>query len=73
MELMIVSGTVAFVAGVAFLFFPNKLHQWSDLANRQLNQLDPTIRQHRVGAGLCLLAVGLFCFASTYYVWLRLH
>ena len=73
MILMVVSGTVALVFGVVFLFFPKKLNTWSELASRQLDQLDPTIMNHRYGAGLCLLAVGIFCLASAYYVWLRLH
>ena len=32
-----------------------------------------SVINHRIGTGLCLLATGLFCMASAYYVWLRLH
>ena len=73
MELMLISGAISLVFGVLFLFFPKTIHRWSELSNRKLSELDPTIMSHRIGTGLCLLAVGLFCLTSAYYVWLRLH
>ena len=73
MVLMMVAGAVSLIFGVVFIFFPQQLNRWSELASRQLNQLDPTIRNNRLGTGISLLAVGIFCIASAYYVWLRLR
>lgn len=73
MAVMIIAGVVSLLFGVVFLFAPELLKRWSDQVNRQLAQLDQTLMQHRVGTGLCLLAIGIFCFASVYYVWLYLR
>lgn len=73
MILMVISGAVAMVFGTMFLFFPKKLVHWSEMTTRQAGQFDPTLLNHRVATGICLLAVGIFCLSSAYYVWLRLQ
>lgn len=73
MVLMVVPGIVAVMFGVVLLCVPMWISRWNEVANRQLGQFDPAVLKYRFGVGLSLFAVGLFCFASAYYVWLRLH
>ncbi len=73
MVLMVVPGIVAVVFGAVLLCAPMWISRWNEVASRQLGQLDPVVLKHRFGVGLSLFAVGLFCFASASYVWLRLH
>ena len=73
MALMVVPGIVAVVFGVMLLCVPMWIHRWNEVASRPLGQLDPVVLKYRFGVGLSLFTVGLFCFASAYYVWLRLH
>ena len=73
MWMMVVSGIISLVFGMIFLLFPTQLRDWSQEMTRRLARLDPTVLDHRVGTGLCLMSSGVFCLASAYYVWLRLH
>jgi hypothetical protein len=59
--------------GALLLFCPHELSRWVASWNRRLAQPDKTILKHRVSTALCLLAIGVFCAVSAYYVWIRLH
>ena len=73
MLLMVVSGTISLIFGVIFLMAPWLLRYAKRSGARGWIDADTLLLNHRIATGLCLLAVGLFCFASVYYVWLRLH
>ena len=70
---MIVPGVVSVIFGVILLVAPrilkrkpegHHLHSWVDT--------DPFFFEHRLGVGLCLLLVGVFCLYSAFYVWQRI-
>lgn len=68
MVFMVLAGVVSVLFGVAYLAAPQVVNRWSQLANKPLPPLDGLLQQFRVGVGLTMLAVGLFCLASAYYV-----
>lgn len=70
---IVFAGAITLFFGVLFLVAPVRLEQWNKAAAREVGKLDALLRQYRLGAGLCLVTAGLFCFASAFYVWLRLH
>ena len=73
MVLMIGPGLVSLITGIMFLWAPKRLASTRPAAARSWITTDPFFQKHHVSAGICLIAVGLFCLSSAYYVWLRLH
>jgi len=70
--LMAIAGLAALLFGVVLLLSPSLITRLSEEVNRQLQNTDANVMRHRIAAGVCLVAVGLFCIASAYYVWVRL-
>ena len=73
MWLMVIPGIVSLVCGVMFFCAPKRLVLTKSAAPRSWIETDPFFMKHRISAGICLIAVGLFDLSSAYYVWLRLH
>jgi len=73
MWLMIGPGVISVVFGVIFLCAPQRLMQERPSPHRPLIPTDELFLNHRISAGICLIAVGVFCLLSAFYVWLRLH
>ena len=74
MLLMVVPGMIAVVFGVLFLCAPQWLPKTKPPADRRgWMALDPFLLAHRIPAGICFLAIGIFCLSSACYVWVRLH
>lgn len=70
---MIIPGTISLVFGLAFLMAPKRL-LWGNIgATRPAIATDTWFLKYHVCTGLCLIAAGVFCLASAYYVWLRVH
>ena len=70
---MIISGVVSSVFGAVFLCAPRWLAQ--PVARRGQVWIETTgfFLAHRISAGICFIAVGVFCLSSAWYVWLRVH
>jgi hypothetical protein len=73
MWLMMGSGTVSLVSGIVCLCAPRRLLKEKPPGARVLFWTDAFLLDHRVCAGICLIASGLFCLSSAFYVWLRLN
>ncbi len=73
MLLMIVPGVISLMSGILLLCAPQRLLSLKPASGRSWVATDPFFMKHRISAGLCLMAVAVFCLSSAYYVWLRLH
>lgn len=73
MLLMIIPGIISVVFGVIFLWAPKRLMQERPAPTKPLIDTDEMFLKHRISTGICLIAVGVFCLLSAFYVWLRLH
>ncbi len=69
---MILPGIIASIFGVLFLCAPHLVKSKRSSAKHWI-ETDTFFLQHRIGAGLCLIVIGVFCLSSAFYVWLRLH
>ena len=70
--LLTIPGVSSLGFGVAFLCAPRLLRSPHAHQARWI-ETDAFFIQYRISASLCLIAAGLFCLSSAYYVWLRLH
>ena len=70
---MILPGTSSLVFGFIFLVAPKRLLWGNIAATRPAIDTDPWFLKYHISTGLCLIAAGVFCLASAYYVWLRVH
>jgi len=70
---MILPGTISLVCGVIFLVAPKQLLLGNMGATRPAVETDPWFLKYHVSTGLCLIAAGVFCLVSAFYVWLRVH
>ena len=73
MLLMVIPGIISVVFGAIFLIAPQRLMQDKPPVQRPLIPTDELFLKHRLSAGICLIAVGVFCLLSAFYVWLRLN
>ena len=73
MWLMIFPGVISLVFGCIALAAPKRLMWGNIAATRPSIDTDAWFLKHHVSTGLCLIAGGIFCLASAFYVWLRLH
>ena len=73
MWLMIVPGVISVVFGVIFLCAPQRLMRERPTQQRPIIPTDELFLNHRISTGICLIAVGVFCLLSAFYVWLRPH
>ena len=72
MWLIIVPGIISTLFGIIFLIAPKQLMSEERPRGRQLIDVDSLCLEHRICAGLCLIAIGVFCLLSALYVWFRL-
>jgi len=70
---MIIPGTISVVFGLVFLAAPKRLLSGNIGATRPAVETNSWFLKYHVSAGLCLIAAGVFCLASAFYVWLRVH
>ena len=70
---MILPGAASLVCGLIFLIAPRLLLYGNIAATRPAIDTDVWFLKYHVSTGLCLIAAGVFCLASAYYVWLRVH
>ena len=72
MWFLILSGIVAFLGGVLFLFLPKTLQQLSDRVNSTINKIsvpiDDKVYKLRIGVGVSLLLVAGMLFFVVYYL-----
>ena len=73
MLLMVIPGIISLVFGVIFLTVPQRLLREKPTLQRALIETDEILLKHRISTGICLIAVGVFCLLSAFYVWLRLN
>ena len=73
MWFMIVPGIVSLVFGLVFILAPKVQMQDTPVRARPLISIDGVLLRHRIGTGICLIAVGAFCLFSAFYVWYRLY
>lgn len=70
------AGAVSLISGILFLFLPKYLHKLSDRANRMINRtvllVDKEAYKLRIGLGISMVLVSLFCFFVFYYL-IRKH
>ena len=71
MLLMVVPGCIALIFGVGFLCTPQLVKHHPP--TKSWIETDTFFLQHRISVSLVLVAMGLFCLSSAYYVWLRLR
>ena len=72
---MVIPGVVSLVCGVVLLAAPKRLLMVEKRLSgpRTVLETDLILLKHRLSGGICFLAIGVFCLASAYYVWLRLN
>ena len=72
--LMIMPGVISLIFGLLCLFAASRITEGRK-RSRAASWIDTDMifLKHRVGVGLCLIVIGLFCLSSAWYVWLRLH
>lgn len=73
MWLMVGCGAVALIGGILFLIAPDAFIQPGPPKGKVLFNTDAWLSDHRVCAGICLTAMGIFCLSSAVYVWMRLN
>ncbi len=73
MWLMVIPGVISLVFGAIFLIAPSRLMQEKPPVKRPIVEVDDLFLKHRLSTGICLIAVGVFCLLSAFYVWLRLN
>jgi len=70
---MIIPGVISVVFGFTLLFTPKRL-MWGNIgATRPAVDTNSWFLKYHVSTGLCLIAAGVFCLTSAFYVWLRVH
>ena len=70
---MIIPGVISVVFGLTFLVAPKRLLWGNMAATRPAIETDAWFLKYHVSTGLCLIAAGVFCLVSAFYVWLRVH
>ena len=74
MWLMVGPGVISIVFGLVFMWAPQGLvRQQRQGTKRHWIEVDALFLQHRICTGISLIAVGVFCLLSAFYVWMRLH
>ena len=73
MAFMIVPGVLTIIFGIIFIVAPQRLMSQREPHARPLISPDALFLDHRICAGICLIAIGVFCLLSSFYVWLRLN
>jgi len=72
MWFLILSGIVALLGGILFLFSPKTLHQLSSKINATINKMsvpiDEKVYKLRIGVGISLLLVAGLLFFIAYYL-----
>lgn len=72
MWFLILSGIVAFLGGVLFLFFPNTLRNLSVKISQGMNRvfapIDDKVFKLRIGVGISLLLTSFMIFFVVYYL-----
>ena len=72
MWFLILSGVVALLGGILFLFSPKILHQLSNKINATINKMsvpiDEKVYKLRIGVGVSLLLVAGLIFFVAYYL-----
>ena len=73
MLLMILPGVISAGCGILLLVAPQRLRRKGRATPKpSWIDTDPFFFEHRLGVGLCLLLVGVFCLYSAFYVWQRI-
>ena len=70
---MIVPGIISFVSGLIFLCAPKLLLRRNIASTRPGIETNAWFLKYHISTGLCLIAAGVFCLVSAFYVWLRVH
>ena len=73
MWFMIIPGVIAVGFGFIFLCAPQRLVWGQSAPVRAAIPTDSWLLKYHISTGLCLIAAGVFCLASAFYVWLRVH
>ena len=72
MVLLIIAAGVTFIAGVIFLSGEKNVravnNSLSTMFNKTVFSIDEALLKYRVGTGICLLAIGLFCAFMAYWL-----
>lgn len=70
---MILPGIISLVCGVIFLVAPKWLLRGNIAATRPAVDTEAWFLKYHASTGSCLIATGVFCLVSAFYVWLRVH
>jgi len=73
MWLIALPGILSLVFGIIFITAPQRVMWSKPTVERPFLETDVILLKHRISTGICLIAVGVFCLLSSFYVWLRLH
>jgi len=72
MVLLIITGTLAIFAGIVFFSGEKNVRKvnsiLSNLFNKTIARTDEFFLRKRIGTGICLILIGLFCLFIAYWI-----